>query len=125
MKYSLTHGITTVVMMLLATVQISAENSQKKEEVFCQTKTECEQFVQALDVQIDELNKKITSSKGKEKIKLFREKQKLEQGRNTILISSKDAEIKEENEKQVKEKEKQAMYDKLIDTVGSIKETLK
>ena len=125
MKYVLTRVITTVAMTILATTYISADNNQKKEEVSCQTISECKQLVQALELQIDELNKKIASSKGREKIKLFREKQKLEQEKNMILIASKDAKIKEENKKQAKEKEKQARYDKLIDTVGSIKETLK
>ena len=126
MKYLLTRAITTLGMMLLTTAHLSAENSQKKEDVSCQTKIECAQFLQALDVQIDELNKKITSSKGKEKIKLFREKQKLEQEKDTILIAQKDAELKEEKKETAKEKKETAsMYNELIDTAGSIKEILK
>ncbi len=125
MKYVLTRVITTVAMTILATAYISADNNQKKEEVSCQTISECKQLVQALEVQIDELNKKLDTAADSEIDKIFVKIDKLEQDKNTILIASKDAEIKEENKKQAKEKEKQAMYDKLIDTVGSIKETLK
>ena len=117
----------SVLILGMYTVQVFAEETQKS---FNQIAAKFE--VQMLDkklitiqAQIDELNKKLDTAADSEIDKIFVKIDKLEQEKNTILISSKDAEIKEENIKQAKEKEKQAMYDKLIDTVGSIKETLK
>ena len=42
----------TMVMMILATAQISADNSQTKEAISCQTIAECEQLAHALETQI-------------------------------------------------------------------------
>ena len=110
------------------TVQVFAEETQKSStQITAKFEVEIlDKKLITIQTQIDELNKKIVTSKGKEKIKLFREKQKLEQEKNTILIASKDAELKKEKAETTKKTEKTAsMYNELIDTVGSIKETLK
>ena len=78
---------------------------QKVEKVTCATKLACDVLSNSIQAQIDELNVKIASSTGKEKRKLYRERQALKQEKTSTLIASKDAEISVENSKQVKQKE--------------------
>ena len=117
----------SVLIIGMYTVQVFAEEPQKSSNQIA-AKFEIQMLDKKLiniQTQIDELNKKLDTASDSEIDKIFVKIDKLEQEKNTILIASKDAEIKEENIKQAKEKEKQAMYDKLIGTVGSIKEALK
>ena len=117
----------SVLIIGMYTVQVFAEEPQKSSNQIA-AKFEIQMLDKKLitiQAQIDELNKKLDTASDSEIDKIFVKIDKLEQEKNTILIASKDAEIKEENIKQAKEKEKQAMYDKLIGTVGSIKEALK
>lgn len=77
-----------------------------------------------IDAQIKALDQKIATSKGREKIKFFREKQALEEQKTQAILASKDAEIEEENRKQQEEKKKQKAYDRINETLKSIQGTL-
>ena len=88
-------------------------------EPVCKSTVECDKLSHAIEVQIDELNKKISTSKGKEKIKLFREKQALEQQKTDVLLASKNTELKEAKAKT------QAVYVKVSKKLDVIESSLK
>ena len=120
MKYLLTRVITTMgILIVLSSTQVSAESNQKIEQVSCQTMLECEQLSQSLGSQINVFkNRGMANLSRAEKIEYLSLKKQL---------LSTQREITATQEKILAEEKKKtaAMHSELLDTVGSIKETLK
>jgi len=101
-------GLTAVAAAAVLSVSpASAEATaqHKINKVTCTTKASCEQLSLSIQAQIDELNKKIINSKGSEKRKLYRERQALSKEKTSILITSKDIELKKEKQETAKNNE--------------------
>ena len=108
MKYVLTPAITTMgILIVFASTQVSAESSHKSEEVSCQTKTECKQLAQALEVQIDVFkNRGMSNLSRAEKIQYMSLKKQ--------LLSTQDKIIAKEREITAKQDKIIAKQDKII-----------
>ena len=100
------------------------EVSKKTEQITCETKLACEALSHSIQAQIDDLNEKLDTASDSEIDQIFAKIDKLNKEKTGIIIASKDAEIKDENEKQARENEKQAKYAELLGELRSIKGSL-
>ncbi len=88
-------------------------------EPVCKSIVECDKLSHAIEVQIDELNKKLDIAKDSEIDLIFVKIEKLEQQKTDVLLASKNTELKEEKAKT------QAAFEKVSEKLDAIESSLK